>query len=65
MPNVEEMAPAATVDLKLASHSGASTLVLTEKEADIEVPLDRPTTDPEALAVPARSVHGYTVSFTV
>lgn len=65
MPNVDEMAPAATVDLKLGSHSGASTLILTEKEADIEVPLDRPATDHEALALPVRSVHGFTVSFTI
>lgn len=65
MPNVDEMALAATVDLKLASHSGASTLVLAEKEADIEVPLDHPATEPEALALPVRSVHGFTVSFTI
>lgn len=64
MPHVDEMALAATDDL-FASSNGASTRALTEKEVDIEAPLDHPVTDPEALAIPVRSVQGFTVSFTI
>jgi len=68
MPNIDEVGQAVPDDL-IFGRNGAPMMALIEKEEVVRVTPGSTSTDQEALdealKIPARSVHGYTVSLNI